>query len=116
MNIFNISNKNETLNNISNSKIHLALLTLHEYFSKYNHLPKYNEEQSFNECISISSTIFSNAKKEKEKWTDDLNEIDNNYLMNIFKYCEFSFIHYTKFFSGIVTQETLKYIGLYIII
>ena len=113
MNIFNISNKNETLNNKSNSKIHLALLTLHEFYSKYNHLPKYNEEQSLNECISISSTIFSNAKKEKEKWTDDLNEIDNNYLMNIFKYCEFSFIHFTKFFSGIVTQETLKYIGLY---
>ena len=113
MNIFNISNKNETLNHISNSKIHLALLTLHEYYSKYNHLPKYNDEQSLNECISISSTIFSKAKKEKEKWTDDLNEIDNNYLMNIFKYCEFSFIHFTKFFSGIVTQETLKYIGLF---
>ena len=113
MNIFNISNKNETLNNISNSKIHLALLTLHEYFSKYNHLPKYNEEQSFNECISISSTILSKGKKGKEKWADDLNEIDNNYLMNIFKYCEFSFIHFTKFFGGIVAQETLKFIGLY---
>ena len=113
INIFNISNKNETLNNISNSKIHLALLTLHEYYLKYNLLPKYNEEQNLNECISISSTIFSKAKKEKEKWTYYLNDIDNNYLMNIFKYCEFSFIYFTKFFSGIVSQETLKYIGLY---
>jgi hypothetical protein len=66
MNLFNISNKNETLNHISNSKIHLALLTLNEYYSKYNHLSKYNEKQSFNECISISSTIFSNYKKEKK--------------------------------------------------
>ena len=51
--------------------------------------------------------------KKKKKWTDDLNEFYNNYLINIFKYSEFSFIHFTKFFIGIVTQETLKYIGLY---
>ena len=70
MNLFNISNKNETSNHISNSKIHLALLTLNEYYSKYNYLPKYNKKQSFNECISISSTIFSKDKKEKkmDRW------------------------------------------------
>ena len=113
MNIFDINNKNETLINNSNSKIHLALLTLHEYFSKYNNLPKFNDEQSLNECITISLTILSKAKKEKEKWADDINDKDKDYLINIFKFCGFSFIHFTKFIGGIVAQEALKFIGLY---
>ena len=113
MNIFDINNKNETLINNSNSKIHLALLTLHEYFSKYNNLPKFNDEQSLNECITISLTILSKAKKEKEKWADDINDKDKDYLINIFKFCGFSFIHFRKFFGGIVAQEALKFIGLY---
>ena len=78
-----------------------------------NNLPKFNDEQSLNECITISLTILSKAKKEKEKWADDINNKDKDYLINIFKFCGFSFIHFTKFIGGIVAQEALKFIGLY---
>ena len=113
MNIFNITNKNETLIKDSNSKIHLALLTLHEYYSIHKYLPKYNDEQSIKDCIDISSRIFSKSKQQKEQWVNELENIDIKYLTNIFKYSGFFFIPIIKFFSGIVAQEALKFIGLY---
>ena len=112
MNIFNIRNKNETLINNSNAKIHLAILAIHEYYSIHKYLPKYNEQQSIKDCIDISSRIFTKAKEEKELWVENLNEIDIKYITNIFKYCEFFFLPGIKFFGGILSQEILKYIGL----
>ena len=113
MNIFNVSDRNESLMSNSNPQMHLALLVIHNYYSIYNSLPKYIEQQNNKVCLEISSRIFNMAKEKKEEWTKDINEIDNQLLSNIFKYCEFSFIPYIQFFGGIVTQETLKYIGLY---
>ena len=113
MNIFDIKNKNETLIKDSNSKIHLALLTLHEYYSIHKYLPKYNEEQTIKDCIDIGSRILSKAKEQNEQWAYNLEVIDIKYLRNIFVYSSFYFIPLIKFFSGIVTQEALKYIGLY---
>ena len=113
MNIFNISNKNETLIKTSNSKIHLAMLTLHEYYLINKHLPNSSNKKNLDDCLDISKKIFTQAKNEKEKWVADLNEIDINYLSYIFRYCDYYFIPISKFFGGIVTQEVLKYVGLY---
>ena len=113
MNIFNTKNKNETLIKTSNSKMHLALLGLHEYYLKNKRMPKYNDQFNVKDCISLCSGIFSKAKEEKKMWAKELKEVDVKYLTNIFKYCEFSFSPLNKYFGGVVAQETLKYIGLY---
>lgn len=113
MNIFNSKNKNETLINNSNAKIHLAIAAIHEYYSIHKYLPKYTEQQAIKDCIDISSRIFSKAKQENEKWVENLNDIDIKYITNIFKFCGFFFIPAIKFFGGVLSQEILKYIGLY---
>lgn len=113
INMFNVANKNESLNNKSNSKLHLSVLTLHDFYLIHKYLPKYNEQQNINDCIEISSRIFAKAKEENEEWAKDISGPDIKYLINIFKFSGLSFPPYIKFFGGIATQEILKYVGLY---
>ena len=113
MGVFGAENKNETLMKDSNSKLHLALLALHEYFLKYKHVPKYNEQQNVKDCISLSSELLSKAKEQKKIWASGLKEVDVKYLTNLYKYSDFSFSLINKYFGGIVAQETIKFIGLY---
>ena len=113
MNILNISNKNETLITDNNAKMHLAVLSLHEFYSLHRHLPNFNEQKEINECLDICTKIFSKSKLVKEEWANDLSEIDKKYYENLFKFCQFSILPFSEFFGGIVSQEILKFIGLY---
>ena len=113
MNILNISNKNETLITDNNAKMHLAVLSLHEFYSLHRHLPNFNEQKEINECLDICTKIFSKSKLVKEEWANDLSEIDKKYYENLFKFCQFSILPLSEFFGGIVSQEILKFIGLY---
>ena len=106
-------NQNDSFNNIANEKIHLAFLALHEFFSIHQFLPHFNEQNDIDECIDISSKILAKAKEEKKKWVNNLKNIDKIFLEKIFKFSRFYFTPMTCFFGGIVSQEILKYIGLY---
>ena len=111
--MFYSQNQNDSFNNIANEKIHLAVLALHEFFSIHQFLPHCNEQNDIDECIDISSKILAKAKEEKKKWVNNLKNIDKIFLEKIFKFSRFYFTPMTCFFGGIVSQEILKYIGLY---
>ena len=111
--MFYSHNQNDSFNNIANEKIHLAFLALHEFFSIHQFLPHFNEQNDIDECIDISSKILAKAKEEKKKWVNNLKNIDKIFLEKIFKFSRFYFTPMTCFFGGIVSQEILKYIGLY---
>ena len=107
----NYNNQNDIY--ISNEKVHLAVLTLHEFFSIHQHLPHYNQQKDIEECINISTKILNRAKKEKKKWINNIDNIDKIFLEKIFKFSRFYFTPMTCFFGGVVSQEILKYVGLY---
>ena len=111
--MFYSSYQNETLKNLSNEKMHLSLLTLHEYFNIHQYLPNGNEKKDIDECIEISLKILSKAKEEGSRWALNLQKIDKNFLEKIFKFSRFYFTPFTCFFGGIASEEIIKYTGLY---
>ena len=111
--MFYSSYQNESLKNCTNEKMHLAILTLHEFFNIHQYLPNYHEKKEIDECIEISLKILSKAKEEGSRWAINLQKIDKDFLEKIFKYCRFYFTPFTCFFGGVVSEEIIKYIGLY---
>ena len=111
--IFSTCNQDEILENKINIKMHLAVLSLHEFFNIYQKLPHFNEQKDIDECLDICIKIFSEAKKEKKKWVSSLDKIDKWFFEKIFKFSRFYFTPITCFLGGIISQEILKFIGLY---
>ena len=111
--MFYSSYQNESLKNLANEKMHLAVLTLHEFFNIHQYLPNFDEKKEIDECIEISIKILSKAKDDGSRWAINLQKIDQKFLGKIFKYSKFFFTPFTCFFGGIVTEEIIKYTGLY---
>ena len=105
--------ENESLKNLSNEKMHLAFLALHEYFNIHQDLPNFNKIKENKECIDISLKILSKAKEEGFRWAINLCKIDKPFLDNVFKFCKFKFTPFTNYLAGIVAQEVIKFTGLY---
>ena len=110
--IFSSSIDNNLGNNI-NEKIHLAILSLHKFFNIHQFLPHLNEQKEIDECIDICKNFLSEAKEEKRKWANNLNKIDNFFFKKIFKFSRFYFTPMTCFLGGIISQEIMKFTGLY---
>ena len=111
--IFSSYNQDEILENRTNAKMHLAILSLHEFFNIHQFLPHFNEQKEINECLDISKKIFSEAKEENKKWVNNLDKIDKLFLEKIFKFSRFYFTPITCFLGGIISLEILKFVGLY---
>ena len=111
--MFYSSYQNETLKNLNNEKMHLAILALHEFFNIHQYLPNYNQQKEIDECIELSLILLSKAKEDGSRWAINLQKIDKNFLEKIFKYSRFYFTPFTCFFGGVVSEEIIKYIGLY---
>ena len=105
--------ENETLKNLTNEKMHLAFLALHEYFNIHQDLPNFNKIKENKECINISLKILSKAKEEGFRWAVNLSKIDKPFLDTVFKFCKFRFTPFTNFLAGIVAEEVIKFTGLY---
>ena len=105
--------ENISLKNLINEKMHLAFLTLHEYFNIHQDLPNFNQIKEIKECIEISLKILSKAKEEGYKWAVNLYKIDKPFLDNIFKFCKFNYTPLTNFLGGIVAEEVIKFSGIY---
>ena len=111
--MFYSSYQNESFKNLANEKMHLAFITLHEFFNIHQYLPNYNKKQEIDDCIELSSKILSKFKEEGSRWAIKLQKIDKIFLGKIFKFSRFYFTPFTCFFGGIVTEEIIKYRGLY---
>jgi len=85
--------------------LHLAYLTLHEYYKIYKKLPE-NNGDDINKILSLMKNIY---EKNENNWHNDL-KIKDDFLNAIFKYssCQISPIC-----SYVVSQEIIKYIGIY---
>jgi len=111
--MFYSSSQNKESNDLSNEKIHLAVLSLHEFFNVHQYLPHFNFEKDIDECLEISKKILEKSKEGKHEWAMNLKGIDKIFMKKIFKFSRFYFTPMTCFFGGIASQEILKYVGLY---
>ena len=111
--MFYSSHQNDSLMNLSSEKLHLGMLTLHEFFGNHQFLPHFMEKNDIDECIDISIKILNKAKEEGNKWAINLQKIDQSFLEKLFKYSRLYFTPVTSFLGGVVAEEILKFIGLY---
>ena len=88
--------------------LHLAYLSLHEYFKTYSKLPE-NTINDINNILNIMKKIF---EKNEGNWCKDLN-IKEEFLTYIFKYSSSQISPICSYAGGVVSQEIIKYIGLY---
>ena len=111
--MFYSSYQNESLNNLANEKMHLAMLTLHEFFNIHQYLPNYNDKKEIDECIEISLKVLSKSKEEGSRWAINLQKIDKVFLEKIFKFSKYYYAPFTCFLGGVISEEIIKYTGLY---
>ena len=104
--------RNESLKSFVNEKMHLAFLTIHEFFNIHQDLPRYNNTKDISECIELSLKILSKAKEDMNKWAVNLQKIDKSFLENVFNFSRFNFTPFTHFLGGIVSEEVLKFSGI----
>ena len=88
--------------------MHLAFISIHEFYRRHKILPK-NDKNDLSEIFEITKEIYTSYRKE---WCNDIN-IEENFLNKIYKYskCEISPI--CGYGGGVVSQEIIKYIGIY---
>ncbi len=107
--MLNLPNQCEFVNNAEiEINMHLAFLSLHEFFKIYKKLPE-NNEQDLVKIMNITKEILN---KNKNDWCKNIN-LNENLLSNIFKNskCEISPI--CGYGGGVASQEIIKYIGIY---
>lgn len=107
--MINLPNICENINPPNNElNLHLAFLSLHEFYKDNKKLPENNEED-LKKILNIVKDIYQKYNKD---WSKNIN-LNEEYLINIFKYskCEISPI--CSYGGGVVSQEIIKYIGIY---
>ena len=97
-----INQKNKELN------LHLAFLSLHEYYKQNKKLPG-NIEDDLANILGITKVIF---KKNQKGWSKDLN-LEDELLSDIYKFSKYEISPVCSYGGGVVSQEIIKYIGLY---
>ena len=98
----NINPINKELN------LHLSFLSLHEFFQIHNRLPENNSED-INNIMIIMKNIF---KKNEGNWCKDLN-IEEEFLADVFKFSSCQISPICSYAGGVISQEIIKYVGLY---
>ena len=87
--------------------MHIAFLSLHEYFQISKNLPKNNEELT--NVLKIAKKIY---EKNKDKWSNKIN-INEDYLEDIFKYSKCLISPICGYGGGVASQEIIKFTGIF---
>ena len=88
--------------------MHLAFLTLHEYYKNQKKLPENNKNDQTT-ILNITNDIYN---KYKNEWCKNIN-IDEGFLNDIYKYAKCEISPICGYGGGVVSQEIIKYIGIY---
>ena len=98
----NINAKNLEMNK------HLAFLSIHEYYKIHKKLPE-NNDNNFKDIFEITKKIVT---LNQNTWLKDIN-LEENFLRNIFKYSKCEISPVCGYGGGVISQEIIKYIGIY---
>ena len=94
--------------------IHCGILALHEFYEKYNNsLPEQNNSEMSKEILEISKKIYNNAKKDGQKWSNNIKTWNDKIITNIANWAKCEITPVCSFLGGIVAQEIVKFTGKY---
>lgn len=96
-----------------NELLHIAVLALHEYQSKYNALPELNNEAQATEVVELAERLYNDYKEKNVNWIQNATEFDKKIIMNIARFARSQIVPITAFLGGIVAQEIVKITGKY---
>jgi len=106
--MLNSPNQCECINLIDKElNLHLAYLSLHEFFQTFNKLPENDDE--LNNIIRIMKNIY---QKNITTWCKEL-KINEELLKDIFKYSSCNISPICSYSGGVISQEIIKFIGIY---
>ena len=88
--------------------MHIAFLALHEFY-KVNKKLTDNNDKDLEKIIDICKEIYS---KNKNDYCKNI-ELDEIYLKDIFKYAKYEISPICRYGGGVVSQEIIKYNGIY---
>ena len=88
--------------------MHLAFLALHEYYRINKTLPENNKEDG-NQMLDITKEIY---KKNQKDWCKDV-DLNEGFLNDIYKFSKCEISPVCGYGGGVVSQEIIKYIGIY---
>ena len=92
---------------------HSLIVGLHKYFSKYKFLPELNNIYQAKEVLQFSKEYFEIKKSEQNELFLEKNQLDEELIINLSKWCRAELPPYCNFFGGIISQEIIKYTGKY---
>lgn len=107
--MLNLPNQCEYVNEDNKEiNLHLAFICLHEYYKNYKTLPENNKDDLAN-IMNITKDIYLKNQKRLYK---DIN-LDEGFLNAIYKFSKCEISPVCGYGGGVVSQEIIKYIGLY---
>ena len=111
--MINIPKQCESINPLDKElNLHLAFLSLHDFYEIYQKLPE-NKLDDINNIFLIVKNIMENNKgKDEGNWLRNIT-INKEFLSDIFKYSKSQISPICSYGGGIVSQEIIKYIGIY---
>ena len=88
--------------------LHLGFLSLHEYYKKTKKLPE-NNEDDLSKIMNITKDIY---KRNQNNWLKDI-KLKEDLLGDVYKFSNCQISPLCGYGGGVVSQEIIKYIGIY---
>ena len=88
--------------------MHLAFLSLHDFYKEHKRLPENNKDDLI-QIFDITKKIYIKNLKE---WCKGIN-LEEEFLNDIYKYSKCEISPVCGYGGGVVSQEIIKYIGIY---
>ena len=100
-----------------NELLYISFLSLHEYYSKNNALPEFNNKTQADEIVKRAKELYDEysklSKEGKADWFAGIQDWDEKIPYNIASWARSEISPVCAFLGGIVSQEIVKYTGKY---
>ena len=95
-------------------QLHLAILSIHEYYEKNKSLPEINNLKHSNIIIDIANKIYNKLRSKEYEWIKHFDSIDRKYLEYVSRWSKCEIAPICSFLGGIASQEIFKLNGKFI--
>ena len=103
----------ENLESENISTIHSLIYSIHQFFDKNNFLPSLNSDKDSTNIYYNAKNFYEEKKNLIQLFKEDNNEFNEELALNLSKFISAEISPYTTFIGGIVSQEIVKFSGIY---
>ena len=96
-----------------NELLFITFKALHEYYSKNNALPEFNNDTQAQEIVKATKELYDKAKEDKVNWFAGAQDWDEKIPYQVASWSRSEISPVCAFLGGIVSQEIVKFTGKY---